>query len=144
MIVGLVMDRIEDLAEEFKPLAQWLVEHCAAAGVPVRVTSGRRTIQQQNMIYAQGRTAKGRIVTNAKGGSSPHNFGMAVDVCPIVDGKLDWNAPRSVWNKIGAIGKSLGLTWGGDFKSITDLPHFEYRTWRTVQAKWRAGKIEVA
>ena len=59
------------------------------------VVQGRRTIAEQNSLYAQGRTAPGNIVTNAQGGSSAHNFGLAVDMVPIKDNTLWWDAPDS-------------------------------------------------
>lgn len=139
------MSRLDDLEATFKSLAEQFLAKLEESGIKVSVTSGRRTIAQQNQLYAQGRTLKGDIVTNAKGGQSPHNFGMAIDVCPYDDnGRLWWNAPKSVWLQIGIVGKECGLIWGGDFKSITDFPHFEATNWREVQAAWKAGKIEVA
>ena len=89
----------------------------------LRVTSGLRTIKEQNKLYAQGRTRPGKIVTNAKGGKSYHNFGLAVDIVEIKNGKALWTNPD--WNKIADLGKSLGLEWGGDWVSIKDKPHFQ-------------------
>lgn len=92
-------------------------------GKKLRVTSGLRTIAEQNELYAQGRTKPGPVVTNAKGGSSYHNFGLAIDVVEINGGQALWNNPD--WNKIGSFGKKLGLEWGGDWTSIKDKPHFQ-------------------
>ena len=89
----------------------------------LRVTSGLRTIKEQNKLYAQGRTMPGKIVTNAKGGKSYHNFGLAVDIVEIKNGKALWTNPD--WNKISELGKSLGFEWGGDWVSIKDKPHFQ-------------------
>ena len=89
----------------------------------LRVTSGLRTIKEQNKLYAQGRTRPGKIVTNAKGGKSYHNFGLAVDIVEIKNGKALWSNPD--WGKISELGKSLGLEWGGDWVSIKDKPHFQ-------------------
>lgn len=137
--------KIDTLDERIRPLAKALIEECSKLGIPIAVTSERRTIQQQNMLYAQGRTMKGKIVTNAKGGSSPHNFGLAFDVVPLLkNGIPNWNAPIETWERIGQQGKALGLTWGGDFKSLKDRPHFELPIWREVRAEWKAGKIQVA
>jgi uncharacterized protein YcbK (DUF882 family) len=96
-----------------------------AQGINVRVTDGFRSVEEQNKLYAQGRTAPGKIVTKAKGGSSNHNYGLAVDLVPIVNGKADYKVSNDTWNKIGAAGKKNGLEWGGDFKSIVDKPHFQ-------------------
>ncbi len=89
----------------------------------LRVTSGLRTIKEQNKLYAQGRTRPGKIVTNARGGKSYHNFGLAVDIVEIKNGKALWK--NSDWDKISDLGKSLGLEWGGDWVSIKDKPHFQ-------------------
>ena len=89
----------------------------------LRVTSGLRTIKEQNKLYAQGRTRPGKIVTNAKGGKSYHNFGLAVDIVEIKNGKALWTNPD--WDKIAELGKSLGLEWGGNWTSIKDKPHFQ-------------------
>jgi peptidoglycan L-alanyl-D-glutamate endopeptidase CwlK len=92
-------------------------------GVKLRITSGLRTYAEQNELYAKGRTSSGSVVTNAKGGQSNHNFGLAFDVVPIVNGKATYNYD---WDRIGRIGKSVGLSWGGDWASFKDRPHFEY------------------
>lgn len=90
------------------------------SGYNLRITQGYRSIEQQNELYAQGRTKAGQIVTKAKGGDSLHNYGLAFDV---VDKDKGYNVD---WNKIGQIGKDAGLEWGGDWKSFQDRPHFQY------------------
>ena len=97
----------------------------AAEGIHIEVVQGLRTYAEQDALYAQGRTKSGKIVTKAVGGFSNHNFGLAVDVCPFVDGKPAWNAAESVWQAIGAAGKQAGLDWGGGWKSFQDKPHLE-------------------
>jgi len=100
----------------------------------VRISQGLRTIAEQNALYAQGRTDKTKkIVTNAKGGSSFHNYGLAVDIVLILDGKTaswddktDFDGDKaSDWMEVVAIFKKYGYGWGGDFRSIKDSPHFE-------------------
>ena len=107
-----------------------LVALCAQAGVAVMVTQGLRTWKEQDALYAKGRTAPpiGRkyIVTNAKGGSSWHNFGLAFDIVVLDSiGKANWDTSHPGWARAAKIGKSLGLEWGGDWKSFKDLPHFQ-------------------
>ncbi len=102
-----------------------MVNDLKAQGINVRVTDGLRTVEEQNELYKQGRTKPGGIVTNAKGGSSFHNYGLAVDLVPMVNGKANYNVSNDTWNKIGETGKKYGLEWGGDFKSIVDKPHFQ-------------------
>lgn len=56
---------------------------------------------------------------------SNHIKGIAIDFAPFKDGKVWWNAPDSVWNEMGKIGKKYGFSWGGDWKDFVDKPHFE-------------------
>jgi peptidoglycan L-alanyl-D-glutamate endopeptidase CwlK len=99
----------------------------------VRFTQTLRTIAEQDALYAQGRTAPGKIVTNAKGGKSYHNYGAAIDICLIIDGKeasfdmlKDYDGDKiSDWMEAVAIFKTRGWEWGGEFKSIKDAPHFQ-------------------
>jgi peptidoglycan L-alanyl-D-glutamate endopeptidase CwlK len=116
--------RIEDLHPCLQEKARQLIELCKAEGIEIRVTSTLRTFAEQAQLYAQGRTKPGQIVTRAKPGQSWHNYGLAVDVCPFFKGKPIWNSRH--WNRIGALGKKLGLTWGGDWlHPKTDKPHFQ-------------------
>jgi len=138
------LQRLDGLTPEFKGQISELLAALAEERLYVLVVSGRRTIAEQDKLYAQGRTAPGNIVTNAQAGSSPHNFGYAVDLCPLdIYGNPNWS-DTAKFNTIGKTAESLGLVWGGHFKSIKDLPHVESPDWRTAQAQWRAGKLEVA
>lgn len=94
-------------------------------GIKLRVIQGLRTYAEQNALYAQGRTTKGNVVTKAKGGQSNHNFGLAIGVAEIKNRKIDWKEQEKVLPKIAPIGKKWGFSWGGDWKSIIDKPHFE-------------------
>lgn len=55
--------------------------------VMCRFSHTLRTISEQNELYAQGRTKPGKVVTFAKGGQSMHNYGLAIDIVLIIDGK---------------------------------------------------------
>lgn len=82
---------------------------------------------QQQVLYSQGRTSPGNVVTHAAPGDSYHNYGLAFDVVPTAYKSLpNWNPSGEFWQRIGTIGKGLGLTWGGDFTS-PDKPHFELK-----------------
>ncbi|MCD9033447.1 peptidoglycan-binding protein [Luteimonas sp. Y-2-2-4F] len=92
-------------------------------GIQLRVTQGYRSIAEQNALYAQGRTAPGDIVTNARGGSSYHNYGLAFDVVEVrPDGSVNWDTD---WAAIGRIGENMGLEWGGNWTRLVDRPHFQ-------------------
>ncbi len=107
------------LNEKVQPYARQLVLQCAREGIKIVVTSGTRTYEEQDQLYNQGG------VTHARGGYSNHNFGLAFDVTIFVDTRPIWDSPQ--YKLVGAIGKSLGLSWGGDWVSIQDEPHFELR-----------------
>lgn len=110
---------------------------CAAEGIAIRMTEGFRSIARQNELYAQGRTKPGAIVTNAKGGESYHNWGVAFDVVLRVEGYSD--SPK--WARIGALGRKIGLEWGGDWASFKDLPHFELRFGYTFK-DFQDGRVD--
>lgn len=100
----------------------------AKQGMYFRVAQGLRTYAQQDVLYAQGRTQPGPIVTNAQGGYSNHNFGCAVDCYPFLQGAtgdLNWDAKSSQFMTMVNVLKAQGLVWGGDWKSIPDAPHFQ-------------------
>lgn len=92
-------------------------------GHSIRITEGYRSLTRQDVLYSQGRTTSGRIVTNAKPGESLHNYGVAFDIC--FTGKNPYPTNEKVWKEIGQIGKELGFEWGGDWKTFRDMPHFE-------------------
>jgi D-alanyl-D-alanine carboxypeptidase/LysM domain len=103
-----------------------MVDACAQAGLAILITQGLRTWEEQDALFAQGRTAPGKIVTNARGGQSWHNFGLAFDIVVLDSlGKADWDTAHPGWSRAAAIGKSLGLEWGGDWSKFKDLPHFQ-------------------
>lgn len=118
------------------------------AGLTVRLLSGTRTYAEQNALYAQGRTGKGSVVTNARGGSSNHNFGIAWDV-GIFEGGLYYTGRNAKENKAYAdLAKlvkaaKLGLEWGGDWTTIVDMPHYQLPTGKSVsqvRALFEAGQ----
>lgn len=117
-----------------------------AQGINVMVTSGLRTFAEQRALYAQGReslstvnalrrdagmapisaSANRSTVTNARPGSSFHNYGLAVDVVPLgANGQPNWGASNATWEAIGRAGERYGMEWGGRWTSIVDKPHFQ-------------------
>ncbi|MEP6920605.1 MAG: M15 family metallopeptidase [bacterium] len=102
-----------------------VIEALAKQGHIIEVVQGTRTFAEQDALFAQGRARPGQIVTRAKGGQSNHNYGLAVDLCPFVNGKAIWNAPPLVWFAIGKEAAKRGLEWGGDWKKFLDKPHVQ-------------------
>jgi hypothetical protein len=92
----------------------------------IEVAQGLRTWAEQDALYAQGRTAPGPIVTHAPGGSSWHNFGLAVDLVPedITPGQPDWNLGHPAWSVLVSTVESLGLVSGAEWHGEDlDTPH---------------------
>ena len=94
------------------------------AGKPLLLVSAKRSCERQNELYAQGRTKPGKIITHAKCGQSDHNLGLAVDVAPLINGKVNYNVPRSYWEELAKIAATVGLGWGGRWTNLNDLVHF--------------------
>ena len=112
------------LHPELQIIAAEFEKRCKAAGLNVLITETYRSKQEQDAIYAQGRTTPGNIVTNAKYPLSPHCWGVAFDFCRNVRGR-EYDDSDGFFKRCGEIGKALGLFWGGDFRSFVDKPHLE-------------------
>lgn len=134
------MAKIDLLKPKVKKFAEKLCDECKKVGYNIIFTHTLRTIEEQDELYAQGRTKPGKIITNAKGGFSFHNYGVAFDICPVVNNKLDWNN-INLFDTIGKIGISLGLEWGGSWKELVDRPHFQYTSDYSL-ADFRNNKID--
>jgi len=116
---------ISTLLPEVQPMARALVQKAALGGIRLKIISGFRTYAEQDALYAQGRTAAGDVVTNARAGYSNHNFGIAFDVGVFEGSTYLGESPK--YKAVGVIGKDLGLEWGGNWKTLVDQPHFQLR-----------------
>lgn len=116
-------------------LAQRLLEECSRQGLKIKIGETLRTVVEQEELYAQGRTKPGNIVTNARGNSysSYHQWGTAFDFYRS-DGKGAYYDNDGFFTKVGRIGVSIGLEWGGNWKSIQDKPHFQLPDWGSTTA----------
>ena len=103
------------------------------------ITEAYRTIAYQDGLYAIGRTKPGKKVTKAKGGTSYHNYGLAVDIYPVINGKIDVDDANTLI-KVAGTGKKLGFEWGGDWKSIKDYPHFQITFGKSVSQLYKLTK----
>ena len=134
-----------------KAAAIELISRAYQEGIYIKITHGHRTMEEQAVLYGKGRSTyvyggkqyaapKEKKVTNAKPGSSMHNFGLAVDfVVTNENGTAAyWSIDKS-WKRVGAIAKTLGFSWGGDWSSFKDYPHLEM-TGGLTTAQLRAGK----
>lgn len=118
---------IKDLLPELQVMAvKFLTEanrRLGNSGITAKIISGHRGKEEQDALYAQGRTKPGKIVTNAKFPKSNHNHRRAFDI-GLFKGK-EYLGESPLYRELGPIGESVGLAWGGRFKSILDLPHYE-------------------
>lgn len=114
------------LSPEVAKRTRDVIREMHAQGIYVGVAQGYRSIAEQNRLYAQGRTLPGPIVTNARGGQSNHNRGIAVDLFQYSrDGTQALFRNDQAFQVIVAAMKRHGFSWGGDWTSFKDYPHFE-------------------
>lgn len=136
---GMATDTLKDLRHE---------------GLDMRVDSGYRSFTEQDGLYAKGRTKPGSRVTNARGGESWHNYGVAADIVfNDANGRSSWpdgGEYTKLWSRYGEIAEGNGLEWGGNWTSIQDRPHIEYHPGltasdaSTLKDEHRAGGLEAA
>lgn len=129
---------ISDLHYKVGTMCRSFVRLCAEQGIDVLITSTYRDKASQDALYAQGRTAPGPRVTNAKGGQSWHNWHVAFDFVPIVNGKAQWNDTQT-FTKCGHIAESVGLEWAGRWTRFREMAHCQYTGGLTL-ADFQAGR----
>jgi peptidoglycan LD-endopeptidase CwlK len=117
-------NRLKKVHPELARRVTLVIEALANKGMTVEVVQGLRTFAEQDELFKQGRTKPGQIVTRARGGQSNHNYGLAVDLCPFVNGKPQWN-DNAAFIRIGVEASKLGLDWGGSWKKFIDKPHVQ-------------------
>ena len=139
----ITLSRIETLHPRLRLEAKDIyiqICRCLTGSAQVRFTQTFRSSAEQNALYAQGRTTPGQIVTWAKGGQSYHNYGLAVDICLLIDGKtISWDTLKdydgdglSDWMECAKVFEDHGWQWGGRWtKGKTDMPHFQKTFGRT-------------
>jgi len=133
--------KIKSLHPKLRPIAaQFINEVQKKLGHKLRITDGYRTFAEQDKLYAKGRTAPGKKVTNAKGGQSYHNYGLAFDCYLTENGNVTFS--KGINSEIAKIGESLGLEWGGRWTTLKDMPHFQLTKGKTSEllAKYNSGK----
>ena len=113
---------INDLTPETAVLCRSFIAAAKRSGLDVFVTETRRSFDRQLALYALGRSQPGRIVSYSKAGTGKHEFGLAFDVA--FHGDELYPKDTKKWARLGSIGESFGLTWGGRWKGV-DSVHFE-------------------
>jgi peptidoglycan L-alanyl-D-glutamate endopeptidase CwlK len=137
-------ERINSLHPSVRKEMESIVNECnkvLTGRSQVRISQGLRTFAEQDALYT-----KRPKVTNAKGGQSVHNYGFAVDIVLIINGKeaswdikKDWdNDGEADWNECVKIFAKYGWSWGGNWITFKDFPHFDkigFGNWRVLQTK---------
>ena len=130
------LKKLATLDPSFLPLADELVKVGQAAGLNVQISAGLRTPAEQDALYAQGRTEKGKVVTNARRWTSLHNYGLAIDVFFMVDGKASWGEDLFLQLWFAAEKAKLdrrGLVWSGKWVGgFREMAH-----WQLGRPDWR-------
>ena len=139
---SVTIEKISHLHPSVRNEVAKIINECDASltgRAKVRITQGLRTFEEQQKLYNQRPK-----VTNAKAGQSVHNYGFAVDICLIIDGKQaswdtakDWDNDKIAdWYEVVKIFAKYGWEWGGNWKTFKDMPHFEkkgFNDWRKLQ-----------
>lgn len=145
------LERIDKLHPSVRCEVTNIINECNSlltGRAKVRISQGLRTYAEQDGLYSQGRTKPGKRVTNSKGGQSIHNYGFAVDIVLIIDGKeaswdtaKDWdNDGIADWTECVNVFAKHGWNWGGNWKTFKDMPHFDkkgYSDWKVLIQKKR-------
>lgn len=104
-----------------------LVRRLAREGMPFFTHNVVRTLWEQKALYDKG-------VSKARGGESPHPWGLAAD---IIHSTRGWDLDRPSWDIVGHLGKEVAdrlkidIEWGGDWK-FYDPAHWEIKNWRQI------------
>ena len=135
-------DRIAKLHPKVREEMKTIIDECNVAlsgRSKIRISQGLRTFAEQDALFKQKPK-----VTNAKGGQSIHNYGLAFDIVILKDKDNNGTFETASfdmdehWMNVVKFFKAKGWTWGGDWKSFKDGPHFEKtfgHTWQTLSKK---------
>jgi peptidoglycan L-alanyl-D-glutamate endopeptidase CwlK len=105
---------LDGLEPRMQVKAEQFIDYLRRRGLPIVITSGRRSLATQRILVSQGRSTTLQ---------SRHLDGLAFDVDLAHVGRNQ--VPAWIWDSIGPIGEQFGLTWGGRWKSFRDVGHFE-------------------
>jgi peptidoglycan L-alanyl-D-glutamate endopeptidase CwlK len=95
----------------------------------ILITCTLRTQAEQTALYAQGRTVPGHIVTNAQAGKSAHNWGLALDFVPMINGKPEWTGKDPAWAHAISMAESRGMESLAK-SAFPELAHLQLPNWR--------------
>lgn len=116
----IMINDVNALHPYFRDQVTELIKQCKAKGINLAIVETYRTHAKQNEYRSMGKK-----YTRNSGGRSKHQYGLAVDVVPIIDSVAQWDN-HVLWKKVGSVGEKLGLRWGGRWRSPYDPGHFEW------------------
>jgi peptidoglycan L-alanyl-D-glutamate endopeptidase CwlK len=137
----------------FRQRLAMLADRLAARGMKALITDGLRTFEEQDALFQIGRrNVPGEdIVTKARGGESNHNYGLAVDMYPVLPDatgreRVFTSIPdhssvefarafTRIQDAIGDEAEGLGLFWGARFSGFGDRPHIQLLAELDLSAK---------
>lgn len=121
---------LDSLDPRFRPLVDRFLALAVEAQIPLLIINTLRTAEEQAEAVRTGHSKVAR---------SKHQDGLAIDVCPLETfqlhgpDKLQWDTKDPVWKKLGELGESVGMRWGGRFTPLNtrgigwDPGHFEFK-----------------
>jgi peptidoglycan L-alanyl-D-glutamate endopeptidase CwlK len=146
--------KVTDCHPTLQPLVHKFLENCTRAGLDVLITCTWRSPEEQEALYARGRTVPGRKVTNARAGQSAHNYvlnglpaALAIDVVPLRSGKPVWGLSGDgmddnpadderddleLWQKVRTAGESAGLESASRWTSMREWPHLQHPKFKEI------------
>lgn len=120
--------QLAELEPRTRSMVTALLREARAAGLDVEIvprTGARRTPELQASLEASG-------ASQLKDG--PHLYGAAADLKFRGPAGFSSTGPLAErWQKLGRIGEACGLKWGGRWKTLVDLGHFERPDWRALR-----------
>lgn len=145
-LYGIFDARTENNLTSLLPVAQrafrkwfsWVQANKSDDDIVCKVICGTRTYQEQEQLYAQGRTKKGAKVTNAKAGYSFHNFGLALDIGLFTKGGAYIENDKAYIQFFKENGVPDGFSWGGNWTSFKDYPHIQLNKYGDSASKIRS------
>lgn len=120
--------KLSDLHPKVQLMAEGWLRECRDLNLDILVTCTLRTSEEQNRLYEQGRSKPGHIVTYARGGESFHNYGLALDFVPLVEGKPTWKTSGydlELWTLAGELAEEHGFEWAGRWTKFREFPHIQ-------------------
>lgn len=133
---------LKDLLPDVAFQVRAFIAQCDNKGVQLLVTSTYRDAESQAKLYAQGRTLPGSIITNAKPGESFHQYRVAFDCVPLIQGKPLWTVYDSndkllpEWEVLKEVAARVGLEWAGSWVHFKEYCHFQNAMGKSIQ-QWK-------